>query len=227
MLKILVLAVIAGISSLGFSQVNNEKLQNVVQQIKSSDRAPTPEQQAAFNYVFENFAREPEKTPPVIQDALTAYLEKVANSEDTGARNVGRDYSELPLKIALTHSGMPQSFVLQKLVLRKDISLGARLRSIEQLKRSDANDALTSVGKTLMKYQDKEDRYLAATAFTSLRDYDKAVAEFLVNELASDKTSRISVIFEADEQKLNQLYHKVAPQGKEKLQRLYPTKAFN
>jgi len=174
--------------------------------------------------VFQNFAKEPGKTPTEVQEALAAYLVTVANSKDTGLRHLGLEASELPLKIALQYSRSTKAPVLQKLALRKDISLGARGSSIEQLGQANADDALTSLGKILMKSQDSDEKYLAALVFTSSKNLDKDATEFLVNELVPGKESRLWTIFASDSQKLKKLYEKADPQGKDRLKLVFPGK---
>src|SRR5690606_9704836 len=112
--------------------------------------------QAAFAYVFENYAKEPEKTPTPLQEALYVYLNTIANAQDNAERNVGRDAKELPIKIALRHTASRPD-ILKKLALRKDISLGVRLQATEKLK---SDDILTSLGKTLMKSTNASDKYV-------------------------------------------------------------------
>lgn len=224
MLKVLAFAILVLVPGISFSQVNEQKLQDVAEQIRSSNRNPTPEQQEAFIFIFQNFAKEPGKTPTEVQQALAAYLQTVANSQDTGMRHLGLEASELSLKIALQYSRSTKAVVLQKLALRKDISLGARGSSIEQLDQANADDALTSIGKTLMKNQDSEEKYIAALAFTSSEYLDKDATEFLINELAPGKESRVQTIFTSDRQKLKKLYEKADPQGKDRLKLVFPGK---
>ncbi len=195
---------------------NAQDIQAVAEKIRTSERIPSESNIEAFRFVLSSYSKDPQATPPEIQKALLDYLSTVAKSDVSADIPTDLEPETLPIWTAVLHSS-PDANVHGAIADRHDLPLSTRLKSVEKLKKGGMSDSLTSVGRTLMKNEDRNDKYIAAYAFTSLEEYPPEAASFLIRELASDKPSRIPVIFESNPEQIKKLYRNLDPPGKNRL----------
>lgn len=160
-----------------------------------------------------------------MQIALEGFLRRVGSSPDTGKKNVGMEASELPVKIALSHSSSSPA-VNEMIATRKDVSLGLRLQAVAKIPKDSGGERYNPLVKKLMTSADANDRYVAAVAFTTAQNYNQEAAQFLIKELTSGTPTRVSVLFQT-EAALKTLYDKAEGLSKEKVKQFASEKGIS
>lgn len=166
--------------------VTAEEVQQNAAQIRAAINAKTVDEQfPEFQFVNDNYGKNPKSLPPQLKSALEEFLIQTASGKGPKLSGHGkRDASEFPLMIAMDFvdpesTGAATAFSM--LAMRKDVSV--RDRAVTLLVKGHHDSTLIEVGRALRDTKDPADSAVALYAYSKLPSIPEDSVDFIIDAL--------------------------------------------